>query len=135
MAGEAFVQSLGASAGVLCGAGFQTPSEALYLKKKLVVIPMKGQYEQQCNAAALKLLGIPVLQNLKPKQFKKIKAWIENGTALSIDFPDETEWLLEQIVANERNRKTEPKMREAAFSSISSFRDFVLRKIFNQLKA
>lgn len=135
VAGEAFVQSLVTSAGVLCGAGFQTPSEALYLKKKLVVIPMKGQYEQQCNAAALKLLGIPVLQNLKPKQFKKIKAWIENGTALSIDFPDETEWLLEQIVANERNRKTEPKMREAAFSSFSSFRDFVLRKIFYQLKA
>jgi len=43
--------------GVFCGAGFETPAEAMFLKKKLMVIPMKGQYEQQCNAAALEEIG------------------------------------------------------------------------------
>ena len=57
----AFVESMVTAQGVFCGAGFQTPSEALFLKKKLLVIPMKGQYEQQGNAVALKLLGIPVM--------------------------------------------------------------------------
>ncbi|MDQ4141665.1 MAG: glycosyl transferase, partial [Bacteroidota bacterium] len=47
---EAFVKSLATSAGVLCGAGFETPAEALYLGKKLLAVPMKSQYEQQCNA-------------------------------------------------------------------------------------
>jgi hypothetical protein len=35
---------------------FETPAEALFLGKKLLVIPMTGQYEQECNAAALAAL-------------------------------------------------------------------------------
>jgi hypothetical protein len=33
----------------------------MHLQKKLMVIPIRGQYEQLCNAAALKTLGIKVL--------------------------------------------------------------------------
>ena len=65
---EAFIKSMATSEGVLCGAGFETPAEALFMKKKLMVIPMKGQYEQQCNAAALKEMGVPVIKNLKEKR-------------------------------------------------------------------
>ena len=43
---ESFERSMAWSKGILCGAGFETPAEALFLKKKLMVIPMKGQYEQ-----------------------------------------------------------------------------------------
>src|SRR5690606_3444735 len=38
--------------GILCNAGFETPAEALFLQKKLFVIPIQNQYEQECNAAA-----------------------------------------------------------------------------------
>ncbi len=34
---------------------------------------MKGQYEQQCNAAALKEMSVPVLKKLKKKILKKLK--------------------------------------------------------------
>ena len=34
---------------------------------------MKGQYEQQCNAAALKKMDIPVLKKLKLSQLEKLK--------------------------------------------------------------
>lgn len=132
---EAFVNSMVTSAGVLCGAGFQTPSEALFLKKKLLVIPMKGQYEQQCNAAALKLLGITVLKNIKPKQYKKLRAWLESDARVAMDFPDETEWLLNQILEQELNRKSAPKAPEQVISSPGKFRDYVVQKIFHQLKA
>lgn len=132
---KAFVQSMVNSKGVFCGAGFQTPSEALFLKKKLLVIPMKGQYEQQCNAAALKLLGIPVLKNGKPKQYKKLKAWVESDARMSMDFPDETEWILEQIIAQETARKAAPKPPLQPLSSPSKFRNYVLKKIFYQLGA
>ncbi len=36
---DAFLKSMASSAGVLCNAGFGTTSEALFLKKKLLVIP------------------------------------------------------------------------------------------------
>ena len=44
---ELFVESIASSEGVICGAGFETPAEALFMKKKLLVIPMNGQSEQQ----------------------------------------------------------------------------------------
>jgi uncharacterized protein (TIGR00661 family) len=94
---EAFLQSLSTCAGILCGAGFETPAEALYLGKKLMVAPMKGQYEQQCNAAALREMGVPVLKNLKEKHHGKIGEWLASGPARSIDYPDNTRLLVEDI--------------------------------------
>jgi uncharacterized protein (TIGR00661 family) len=48
--------------GIITGGGFETPAEALYLNKKLMVIPLRNHYEQYCNSAALAQLGIKVLQ-------------------------------------------------------------------------
>lgn len=59
-----FLKSLGSCDAVLCGAGFELPSEALFLGKKLAVIPIRGQYEQQCNAAALTAMGIASYSDL-----------------------------------------------------------------------
>src|SRR3990170_7752184 len=64
---EDFTISMASSTGVLCGAGFETPAEALFLNKKLMVVPMKGQYEQHYNAAALKQMGVPILKKVKTK--------------------------------------------------------------------
>jgi uncharacterized protein (TIGR00661 family) len=38
--------------GVITGGGFETVAEALYLNKRVLTIPIKGQYEQECNATA-----------------------------------------------------------------------------------
>ena len=130
--GKTFVQSMVASAGVLCGAGFQTPSETLFLKKKLLVVPMKGQYEQQCNAVALKLLGFPVLKNIKPKQYKKIKAWMESEATILLDFPDETEWVLNEIITHETEQKPPAKVSGKVITTPGKFREFVVKKIFYQ---
>ena len=59
-----FNKSLITCRAILTGAGFETPAEALYLGKKLMVIPIRGQYEQACNAAALQKMGVPVLKAL-----------------------------------------------------------------------
>ena len=61
---EAFAQSMIHSRGVICGAGFETPAEALFLGKRLMVIPIQGQYEQYCNAAALEEFHVPVVERL-----------------------------------------------------------------------
>ena len=95
---ERFINSLLSSKGVLCGAGFETPAEALFLKKKLMVIPMKGQYEQQCNAAALKKMGVPVLKSLKEKHLLKIQEWILNDPIIPVNYPDQTDEIIDEII-------------------------------------
>jgi uncharacterized protein (TIGR00661 family) len=66
-----FEMSLLYASGVITSAGFETPAEALFMRKKLLVIPIKGQYEQQCNAAALQSLWVPVMANLDTDVFEK----------------------------------------------------------------
>ena len=95
---EAFVNSMASSRGILCGAGFETPAEALYMQKKLLVIPMKGQYEQQCNAAALKDMGVPVIKSLKMKQLDKIKTWINTEAKIDVNYPDLTDEIIKSVL-------------------------------------
>lgn len=74
-----FDDSLIRSHGVITGAGFETPAEALYLGKQLMVLPMTGQYEQACNAAALKEFEVAIVDNMDdyfPVYFNK---WIFNS--------------------------------------------------------
>jgi uncharacterized protein (TIGR00661 family) len=63
---------------ILTGAGFETPAEALYLKKKLIVVPISGQYEQLCNAAALSKLGVPVVKKFNMENGKIISEWFNS---------------------------------------------------------
>lgn len=62
---ELFTKSLTTCDICVTGAGFETPSEALYLRKKLIVIPLKRQWEQLANAAALKKMGVCVVSSPK----------------------------------------------------------------------
>jgi uncharacterized protein (TIGR00661 family) len=99
----AFVHSMANSTGVLCGAGFETPAEALFLQKKLMVIPMKGQYEQQCNAAALQQMQVPVLKSLKRKHVDKVLDWVETNAFVEVDYPDMTHEIVRQILEKGKN--------------------------------
>ena len=98
--GRAFLESMASSTGVLCAAGFATAAEALFLKKKLMVIPMKSQYEQHCNAAALKSLGVAVMKSLKKKHYDKLESWLLDGKVVEVDYPDVTEEIVDKIIAD-----------------------------------
>lgn len=95
---EKFTKSMARSSGILCGAGFETPAEALYMGKKLLVIPMKNQYEQHLNAASLMQMGVPVVKSLKAKHEDKINDWLQNGKKIQVDYPDQTQNILNTIV-------------------------------------
>ena len=64
--------------GIITGGGFETPAEALYLRKKVLSIPIKNHYEQECNAAALKKLGVSVLTDVDENFHLEIENWINN---------------------------------------------------------
>jgi len=92
-----FVESLSNCAGVICNAGFETPAEALYLGKKLCVVPMKNQYEQHCNAAMLKSMGVTVLNDFSKNSIDNIEKWIIEDNPVSIRYPDNVPVVVEQM--------------------------------------
>jgi uncharacterized protein (TIGR00661 family) len=94
----AFTESFINSEGILCGAGFETPAEALYMQKKVLVIPMKQQYEQHCNAAGAAELGIPVIKSLKKKHTEKVETWLNNKQRIIVDYRDETNNILDLVL-------------------------------------
>lgn len=90
-----FLRSLENCEGVLCNAGFETPAETLFLNKKLFVIPIKKQYEQECNAVALQNLGVDTYAELN---LRKIQEWIDGEHYVKVDYPDESETIIKRIL-------------------------------------
>jgi uncharacterized protein (TIGR00661 family) len=92
------VKSLVSCEGFLGGAGFDAPAEALYLGKKLLVIPMKGQYEQDCNAEALSRLGIPVVRTIDGDFDKILRTWIDSSQGFRADYDNNLPSIIESIL-------------------------------------
>ena len=95
---EAFNNSLASCEGLLTGGGFEGPAEALFLKKKVLMIPMKGQYEQQCNALAASGMGVPVIYEIGDSFISEINNWINDDTKIPVSFPDETAVIVDRMV-------------------------------------
>ncbi len=102
---DSFLDSLANCEGIITAAGFGTTSEALYLNKKLLVIPQKQQYEQYLNSLALDELGVTVLKSFKKKHITSLKNWIDNGKSVQVEYPDQTNEIVETIVNNEYHNK------------------------------
>ncbi|MBS1917683.1 MAG: glycosyl transferase [Bacteroidetes bacterium] len=88
---NAFNKSMINCSAIITSAGFETPAEALFLGKKLLAIPIKGQYEQLCNAAALEKMGVPCLNELGKNFIPVFNNWMneKKKITLPIDFSTE----------------------------------------------
>ena len=75
---DIFNQSLIDCHGIITGGGFETPAEALFLGKKILSIPIRDHYEQECNAAALKKLGVPVVYEVGDNFDEVIENWLKS---------------------------------------------------------
>lgn len=60
---QRFPEAISGCGGIIANSGFELPSEALHLGKKLLVKPLQGQFEQQSNALALAQLGLAATMN------------------------------------------------------------------------
>ena len=96
---QAFNYSLAAGEGLLTGGGFEGPAEALFMGKKVMMIPMKGQYEQQCNALAASRLGVPVLQKIDDHFILQVRHWLSAEKKVSVDFPDKTAQIVADVIS------------------------------------
>lgn len=95
---EKFNASLASCEGLFTGGGFEGPAEALFLGKKLLVAPMRFQYEQQCNAYALKQVGIPVIWASTLNWLPLIKKFINEPQEHQFNFPDQTAEIVAKVV-------------------------------------
>ena len=84
--------------GLLTGGGFEGPAEALFLGKKILAIPMTGQWEQQCNVEAMRLMGIPVIPVIGTGFDEILKNWVYNQAPLKVDFPDQTAEIVSKLI-------------------------------------
>lgn len=113
-----FTTSFTSCKGILCGAGFETPAEALYMGKKLLIIPMKHQYEQHCNAAGAAELGVPVIKKLKKKYIHQVDNWLNDDARIQVDYKDETDKIIDRVLslaAANKNRlqKNQPLIKDS----------------------
>ena len=92
-----FLDLLSSSDGVITNAGFTTTSEALFLKKPLFVIPMKGQIEQIYNSVSLEKIGVKVSKKFSIEQLDEIDLWLNNLKEVKINFENNTKELVDQI--------------------------------------
>lgn len=93
-----FSHSLVQSHGLLTGGGFEGPAEALFLGKKVMMIPMKNQFEQQCNAEAARQMGVPVLHHLNNEFVPALRKWIAEPFNVRTDFRNETAEIVHKMV-------------------------------------
>ena len=81
-----FHRDLQDCAGVIGNAGFELASECLHLGKKLLVKPLRGQYEQLCNVKAMqKLQCASVMQTLDSKT---VHQWLLQIPPQAFNYPD-----------------------------------------------
>ncbi len=95
---ETFTQSMIHAHGIITGAGFETPAEALYLKKKLMAMPIKGQYEQLCNAEALKEFNVPVIPDLDDEFSIVVKYWLQGNYPKSLQLNYSTKEIVAKVI-------------------------------------
>lgn len=93
-----FNQSLASAHGLITGGGFEGPSEALFLGKKLMMIPMKNQYEQQCNAAAAAKMGVLVIHDIDNEFVPKLKIWLNSPVTLKPEFLNQSEQIIADLM-------------------------------------
>ncbi len=97
--GHLFNEKLLSSHIVLTAAGFGTTSEALHLGKKMIVIPMKGQYEQKFNAYTLQKFGVKVLKSLESNDAPILINKVLNSTAsFKMNYPDNAKIISDKVI-------------------------------------
>jgi uncharacterized protein (TIGR00661 family) len=95
---HAFNESMINCSGIITGAGFETPAEALYLGKKLLCLPIKGQYEQMCNAEALKNFDVPVIGGIDEKFSTHVNSWLQNGSPYKLLLTHTTDEIVSTVM-------------------------------------
>lgn len=90
-----FTKDIVRSSSVITHSGFSTTSEALIMNKKLWVIPIKGQFEQEINSKKLKSMGVFTDSDFS---LSNIKIWISQYKSIEYKWEDPTDRVVKKII-------------------------------------
>ena len=63
-----------------------------------MVMPIRGQYEQLCNAAALKKLGVPVLKEIDDDFGDQVRHWAEDPFIPEVSYQQDTDNIVQTVM-------------------------------------
>ncbi|MEF1308491.1 glycosyltransferase family protein [Vibrio mytili] len=94
-----FQHHLHQCSGVIANGGFELPSEALSLGKKLLLKPLSGQFEQQSNVATLEELGLAM--SMGSLDISTVRLWLKEQQAESVRYPDVAQAIAQWVLQGE----------------------------------
>ena len=112
---EGFNKSMISAAGIITGAGFETPAEALYLGKKLLCLPIRGQYEQLCNAAALERFRVPIIDKIDEKFSFNIYQWLSGLHPKPLELAQSTQEIVDIVIEKGLSQNVSTQSKEEFF--------------------
>ena len=86
--------------GLVTNAGFDTSSEALFLRKKLLVIPIKKQFEQHCNVVMFEKIVVTILKKLNNIIIQPILEWVNKNALVEVKYNDKCKAIIDLIFKN-----------------------------------
>lgn len=95
---DTFLESFESCLGVVSSTGFETTSESMFLGKKLLTIPIRNQYEQLSNAAALELMGGEIVYDIDNTFRDRINKWLKDSPILKLDEVSDEDDLVQKII-------------------------------------
>ena len=98
---DKFQSSLARCNGVIANGGFELPSEALTLGKKLLLKPLSGQFEQVSNVATLEELGLASSMDILDAAV--VRRWLDEASAESVNYPNVADALVAWIKRGDWN--------------------------------
>jgi len=94
-----FHHHLNRCAGIIANGGFELPSEALTLGKKLLLKPLAGQFEQLSNVATLESLGLASCMEYLDASI--VRNWLDEEPGEHVIYPDVASAIVEWILNGE----------------------------------
>lgn len=83
---EGFQRDLQNCAGVIANGGFELPSEAMQMGKKMLLKPLSGQFEQLSNVATLDMMGLAT--RMHALDTSEVANWLPAESPGKVRFPD-----------------------------------------------
>lgn len=100
---ELFLKKFASCYGIVCAGGFATTSEAIFLGKPMLVVPVEAQIEQQFNAAALMKEGVTIIDRFSQKNLNSISKWVDSPSIFKIDYKDESKEIVDTLINDYSN--------------------------------
>lgn len=124
-----FIESLASCKGFVTSAGFSATSEALFLGKKMLIVPV-NHFEQKMNADMLKKMGVKVIRRINFLFGWHLNNWNAFFKPIKKNYPKVTDKIVEKMIEfpnTEIKKRGLPKLKN--YKKIESLIESLKKKI------